>query len=105
MKLASTIGFLFGTPNSANDFMTVDPCSGFTRKRYLSSGRTESPELVHQAHPKLYIEALVGKVVRWLFCHRWRAPIRSSTTLFHSTIAPSSFRLSADDGAKRHYER
>jgi hypothetical protein len=57
MKLASTIGtigFLFGAHNIANGFMTVDPCSGFSRKRYLSSGRTQSTKLVQQAHPKLY---------------------------------------------------
>jgi hypothetical protein len=33
--LASTIGFLFGTHKIANGFVTIDPCSGFTRKRYL----------------------------------------------------------------------
>ena len=67
MKLASIIGFLFGTHNIANGFVTIDPCSGFRRKRYLSSRRTQSMELVQQAHPKLHIEAVVGKVVRWLF--------------------------------------
>jgi hypothetical protein len=67
MKLASTIGFLFGTHNIANGFVTIDPCSAFTRKRYLSSRRTQSTELVQQAHPELHIEAVMGKVVRWLF--------------------------------------
>jgi hypothetical protein len=67
MKLASTIGFLFGTYNIANGFVTIDPCDGFTRKRYLSSRRTQSTELVQQAHPKRHIEAVVRKVVRWLF--------------------------------------
>jgi hypothetical protein len=79
MKLASTIGFLFGTHNIANDFVTIDPSSGFTRKRYLSSRRTQSTELVQRAHPKLHIEAVVGKVMRWLFVvvgaqeYRWTA--------------------------------
>ena len=67
MKLASTIGFLFGTYNIANGFVTIDPCDGFTRKRYLSSRRTQSTELVQQAHPKRHIEAVVRKAVRWLF--------------------------------------
>ena len=64
MKLASTIRFLFGTPNIANGFVTIDPCSCFTRKRYLSSRRTQSTELVQQGHPKLHIEAVVGKCIR-----------------------------------------
>jgi hypothetical protein len=60
MKLASTIRFLFGTDSIANGFVAIDPGSGFTRKRYLSSRRIQTTELVQQAHPKLHIEALVA---------------------------------------------
>jgi len=67
MKLASTIGFLFGTHSVANGFATINPCSGFTRQRYLPGRRTQSTELVQQAHPRLLTEAVVAKVVRWLF--------------------------------------
>jgi hypothetical protein len=38
MKVASTIGFLFGTHNIANGSVTIDPCSDFARKRYPADG-------------------------------------------------------------------
>jgi len=48
MKLASTIGFLFGTHNNS--------CST-KGKGYLCSRRTQWTEFVHQAHPRLDTEA------------------------------------------------
>jgi hypothetical protein len=63
---------IFAAHDIANSFATIDSCSGFARNRYLSSRRTQSAELVQQAHPKLHIEGLPEAGQRFHAGHPWR---------------------------------